>query len=131
RPTLRQPGALAARKLNRAPRRLAVRLGIIFALSSLDGKWLHPCGSGQERGMSMELASLRDLYVSELRDLYSAENQIVKALPKMAKAASATELQMPSRNTSNRRRSTCSGWKRFSTSWTSAPRVGSARRWKV
>lgn len=41
----------------------------------------------------MELASLRDLYISELRDLYSAENQILKALPKMAKAASSTELQ--------------------------------------
>jgi len=41
----------------------------------------------------MKLDSLRKLYVEELRDLYSAENQIVKALPKMAKAASATELQ--------------------------------------
>jgi ferritin-like metal-binding protein YciE len=41
----------------------------------------------------MKLASLKDLYVSELKDLYSAENQILKALPKMAKAASSTELQ--------------------------------------
>lgn len=30
---------------------------------------------------------LRDLYVDELKDLYSAENQLVKALPKMARAA--------------------------------------------
>ena len=37
--------------------------------------------------------TLKDLYVSELRDLYSAEKQILKALPKMAKAASAPELQ--------------------------------------
>jgi ferritin-like metal-binding protein YciE len=37
--------------------------------------------------------SLKKLYVDELKDLYSAENQLVKALPKMAKAASATELQ--------------------------------------
>jgi ferritin-like metal-binding protein YciE len=35
----------------------------------------------------MALESLHDLYVDELRDLYSAENQLVKALPKMAKAA--------------------------------------------
>jgi ferritin-like metal-binding protein YciE len=35
---------------------------------------------------------LKKLYVDELKDLYSAENQLVKALPKMAKAASATEL---------------------------------------
>ena len=41
----------------------------------------------------MEFNSLEDLYVEELRDLYSAENQILKALPKMAKAASHRELQ--------------------------------------
>jgi len=32
-------------------------------------------------------SSLRDLYVDELRDLYNAETQLVKALPKMAKAS--------------------------------------------
>jgi ferritin-like metal-binding protein YciE len=37
--------------------------------------------------------SLRDLYVDELRDLLSAEHQIIKALPKMAKHASAEELR--------------------------------------
>jgi ferritin-like metal-binding protein YciE len=41
----------------------------------------------------MKLASLHDLYVDELKDLYSAENQLIKALPKMAKAASAPELR--------------------------------------
>lgn len=41
----------------------------------------------------MKLETLHDLLVSELRDLYSAENQIIKALPKMAKAASSEELQ--------------------------------------
>lgn len=35
----------------------------------------------------------RDLFVSELRDVYSAENQILKALPKMVKAASNQELK--------------------------------------
>jgi ferritin-like metal-binding protein YciE len=34
----------------------------------------------------MELETLRDLYIHELKDLYSAENQIIKALPKMARA---------------------------------------------
>jgi ferritin-like metal-binding protein YciE len=43
--------------------------------------------------MAKKLESLQDLYVEELRDLYSAETQIVKALPKMAKAASAEELK--------------------------------------
>jgi ferritin-like metal-binding protein YciE len=41
----------------------------------------------------MELNSLRDLYIDELNDLYSAENQLVKALPKMAKAADAKSLK--------------------------------------
>jgi ferritin-like metal-binding protein YciE len=41
----------------------------------------------------VKLESLRDLFVSELKDLYSAENQILKALPKMAKAAATPELR--------------------------------------
>jgi ferritin-like metal-binding protein YciE len=41
----------------------------------------------------MKLDTLRNLYVSELRDLYNAENQLVKALPKMAKAAASDQLR--------------------------------------
>ena len=41
----------------------------------------------------MALNTLHDLYLEELRDLYSAEHQLLKALPKMAKAASHSELQ--------------------------------------
>jgi ferritin-like metal-binding protein YciE len=37
--------------------------------------------------------TLRDLYVNELRDLYSAETQLVEALPKMADAASSSQLK--------------------------------------
>jgi ferritin-like metal-binding protein YciE len=37
---------------------------------------------------TVKLTTLSELYVEELRDLYSAENQVVRALPKMAKAAS-------------------------------------------
>ena len=40
----------------------------------------------------MELQTLRDLYVHELKDLYSAEKQLTKALPKMAKAATNRQL---------------------------------------
>lgn len=35
----------------------------------------------------MELATLQDLYIHELKDLYSAEHQLIGALPKMAKTA--------------------------------------------
>jgi ferritin-like metal-binding protein YciE len=41
----------------------------------------------------MSLKSLDDLFVNELRDLYNAENQLLKALPKMAKAATAPDLK--------------------------------------
>src|ERR1700693_4092821 len=40
----------------------------------------------------MEMNRLKHLYVEELKDLYSAENQLLKALPKMAKAATSEEL---------------------------------------
>src|SRR5947209_12359721 len=41
----------------------------------------------------MTLGSLHDLFVDELKDLYNAENQLVKALPRMAKAAENEELR--------------------------------------
>ena len=41
----------------------------------------------------MQLDSLQALYVEGLRDLYSAENQIVKALPKLQKGATSAELK--------------------------------------
>lgn len=41
----------------------------------------------------MNLDTLKKLYVEELRDVYNAEQQLVKALPKMAKAASSDELR--------------------------------------
>jgi ferritin-like metal-binding protein YciE len=41
----------------------------------------------------MPIESLQDLYVEELKDIYSAENQILKALPKMAAGANHTSLK--------------------------------------
>ena len=38
-------------------------------------------------------SEFRELYIDELRDIYSAETQLVKALPKMAKAAESDELR--------------------------------------
>ena len=43
--------------------------------------------------MAEETNPLEELLVDELKDLYSAENQIIKALPRMAKAASSPELK--------------------------------------
>ena len=41
----------------------------------------------------MAMTNLRDLYVDQLRDLYSAEQQILVALPKMLSAATDAELR--------------------------------------
>jgi ferritin-like metal-binding protein YciE len=43
--------------------------------------------------MSMKLDSLRTLWIEEMRDLYNAENQLLKVLPKMAKKAATPELK--------------------------------------
>ena len=41
----------------------------------------------------MKESALKELYVDELRDIYNAENQLTKALPKMAKASTSEELR--------------------------------------
>lgn len=41
----------------------------------------------------MKLNSLQELYTEQLRDLYDAEQQIVKALPEMIDAASSSDLK--------------------------------------
>ena len=41
----------------------------------------------------MSVVTLEELFIDALKDLYSAEKQIVRALPKLAKAASIPELQ--------------------------------------
>lgn len=41
----------------------------------------------------MHMESLQDLFVDQLRDLYNAENQLVKALPKLAKSSDSDELR--------------------------------------
>ena len=44
--------------------------------------------------MKIKASNLKKLYVAELKDLYSAENQLVKALPKMAEAATSDDLRL-------------------------------------
>jgi hypothetical protein len=42
---------------------------------------------------TMSVNTFEKLFIEELKDLYSAETQITKALPKMVKAASSADLQ--------------------------------------
>jgi ferritin-like metal-binding protein YciE len=44
-------------------------------------------------GEKMSVRNLQELLIDELKDLYSAEKQIIRALPKIIKAVSSTELQ--------------------------------------
>jgi len=41
----------------------------------------------------MKHNALKDLYIDELKDIYDAENRLLKALPKMAKAATSEDLR--------------------------------------
>ena len=41
----------------------------------------------------MSIGTLRDLFVEELKDMYSAEKQLVKALPKLARKATSADLK--------------------------------------
>lgn len=41
----------------------------------------------------MKIETLQDLFIDELRDLYDAEMQLIKALPKMANAAASSQLR--------------------------------------
>jgi ferritin-like metal-binding protein YciE len=43
----------------------------------------------------MSLDSLRSLFQDELKDVYHAEKQLLHALPRLAKAADAPELEQP------------------------------------
>ena len=47
----------------------------------------------QNKGPTVKLGTLENLFVHELKDLLSAERQLVKALPKMAKGANSPALQ--------------------------------------
>jgi hypothetical protein len=48
---------------------------------------MNPLYASETNTTPMELQTLKDLYLQELKDLFSAEQQLVKALPKMAKSA--------------------------------------------
>ncbi|MBL8828828.1 MAG: DUF892 family protein, partial [Planctomycetaceae bacterium] len=53
--------------------------------SGSNGSWTEKVTKaigGLFSSIDVEYASLRDLYIKELQDLYSAENQLLKALPK-------------------------------------------------
>jgi ferritin-like metal-binding protein YciE len=53
-----------------------------------------PSNTKRQKGdIHVERETLRELYVDELKDIYNAETQLVKALPKMAEAATSEDLR--------------------------------------
>src|ERR1700757_1585132 len=55
---------------------------------------IRTCATAGDHRSTQEIAMpLRDVLVDELRDMYSAESQLVKALPKLAKGAKNTKLK--------------------------------------
>jgi ferritin-like metal-binding protein YciE len=73
----------------------SLRLNVLTILSNaaLQLTACHVQGKSLQMREQMTKDSLQELYVDELKDLLSAETQITKALPKMAKAASSDELR--------------------------------------
>jgi ferritin-like metal-binding protein YciE len=60
----------------------------------IDDPWRDRASTRPDKEIAMaEMNTLMDALVDEVRDLYHAEKQLVKALPKMAKAASSDELR--------------------------------------
>ena len=64
--------------------------------------------------MAAKAKTLEDLFEDTLKDIYYAENKILKALPKMAKAAQSDELKAAFEKHLRRPRTTSRGWKRCS-----------------
>jgi ferritin-like metal-binding protein YciE len=78
---------------------LEINLSVFFSLSSQgQSSSVNTGRPNLEQELNMPLDSLRDLYIDKLKDLYSAENQIIKALPGMIKGSSSTELQQALRD---------------------------------
>jgi ferritin-like metal-binding protein YciE len=71
---------------------------------------------------------LRKLFDDQLADLYYVEKQLLKALPKMAKAATNDELRTAFEEHLKETKDRSSGSRRSSASWARRPRARSAPR---
>lgn len=79
----------------------------------------------------MELETLKDLYVHELKDLYSAEKQLIDALPKMKKAAKNRQLASAFNQHLEQTRRQAKRLEQILSNQVNPPVVQNARGWKV
>ena len=89
------------------------------------------CHGTSNQGVAMQLNSLKDVFVGQIEDLYSAEQQLLKALPQMAGAATRPICARRSPTISSRRATTSAGSRRSSPRPASRARPSTARRWRA
>ena len=78
----------------------------------------------------MHQSRLKHLYVKQLQDLYSAETELVEALPKMAEAATSPELKAGFQSHLEQTRGHVTRLEKSSVSSVRIPTERSARAWK-
>ena len=71
-----------------------------------------------------KVATMDELFVDELRDLYDAKKQLTRALPKMAKAANSNELRSAFEEHLTQTQSPVSLWRHKKSSTTRFPATG-------
>jgi ferritin-like metal-binding protein YciE len=84
---------LLRRRLRHSSRHPAFRPPDFFLIAPPEGRVGRHWRSAAKTSLLMTLQSLTDLLLEELQDLYDAEQQLAKALPKMAEAAFSEELR--------------------------------------
>src|SRR5439155_5063514 len=71
----------------------AVTRGTVPHLFARHSACVKRCGVVSQGAHSMAIASLKDLYFDELADLYDAETQILRTLPRLVEAARSPDLR--------------------------------------
>ena len=79
----------------------------------------------------MKLPTISKVLEVQLKDLYSAENQLVKALPKLAKKASSASLKEAITSHLEKPNFTSTAWRAPVKIWELSSAARNAKRWKV
>jgi ferritin-like metal-binding protein YciE len=74
---------------------------------------------------------LKELYIDQLKDLFSAETRLVRALLKLAKASWSEQLRQGFEKHLEQTKGTRNLWKRFCGDWAQTLRARSTEAWRV
>ena len=81
--------------------------------------------------MAAKQKTLDDLFLDTLKDIYYAEKQILRALPKMAKAANGDELKQAFETHREQLKVKSNAWIRYLRCWASGHKVNPVTRSRV